>query len=177
MAPTKHFAAKRDVADAPVVTFSIDFVRNGVKEPHEFRAVPRTSYGDMIGIVRNQDDDPGASLRFLDRMIRRLLVDTDGTPEQWKPEITTPDTGGGKGAKTEPPGEYFIDPSGQRRPAEELPKYRAFEAGSSRRRWAHLLQVDDDVEVEIDQVTDLFEWLATEAAGSRPTRKSSPSAR
>jgi hypothetical protein len=173
MPPTKHFAAKRDVADAPVVSFSIDFVRNGVREPHEFKAVPRTSYGDMIGIVKNQDDDPGASLRFLDRMIRRLLVDSDGTPEQWTAEIKTEASPAGKTTKADAaPVEYFIDPAGKRQPASDLPKYLAFEAGSSRRRWAYLLQKDDDVEVEIDQVTDLFEWLASEAA-DRPTSKRS----
>jgi hypothetical protein len=162
MPPTKHFAAKRDVADAPTVSFTIDFVRNGVREPHEFKAVPRTSYGDMIGIVKNQADDPGASLRFLDRMIRRLLTDTDGTPESFNPNVADG---------------QFIDPTGKKQPESELPKLLAFEAGSSRRRWAHLLQLDDDVEVEIEQITDLFEWLATEAAGSRPTQRSSPSAR
>jgi len=172
MPPTKHFAAKRDVADAPVVSFSIDFARNGIKETHEFKAIPRTSYGDMIGIVKNQNDDPGRSLAYLDRMIRRLLVDTDGTPEAWKPEIKTQGpVAAKKGADPDGPVEYFIDPDGKRQSPDELPKFFAFEAGSSRRRWAHLLQHDDDVEIEIDQVTDLFEWLASEAAGQRPTRR------
>jgi len=176
MPPTKHFAAKRDVADAPVVSFSIDFARNSVRELHEFKAIPRTSYGDMIGIVKNQNDDPGKALAYLDRMIRRLLVDTDGVPELWAPTIQEEQIKVDSKKQTTAPTElvrerYFLDPDGNRQPESALPKFEAFEAGSSRRRWAHLLWVDDDVEIELSQVTDLFEWLASEAAG-RPTRPS-----
>lgn len=153
MATAKHFAPKRDVRPAPVVDFSIAFVRDGTEENHEFAARPRASYGDVLGLIKHQDDESGRALPYLDRMIRRALLNDDGTPEKWRPEIHEG---------------HFTDPEGSHLPVAELPKYLTFEAGSSRRRWVHLMEYDDDVEVELDQITAVFEYL-TSAAAERPT--------
>lgn len=152
----KHFASKRDVKAAPTVDFSIEFVRDGVAENHEFSASPRTTYGDILGLIKNQDDESGLALRYLDRMIRRALIDTDGTPAKFRPNVEDG---------------HFTDPTGNRTAATELPKVVTFEAGSSRRRWIQLMEKDDDVEVEIEQIAEVFEYLAQEAS-TRPTTRS-----
>lgn len=152
MPSVKHFAPKRDVKAAPVVEFSIDFIRDGVAELHEFSARPRTSYGDVLGLVKNQDDDNGKALPHLDAMIRRCLLNDDGVPQKWKPVIEDG---------------HFTAPNGDRTLIAELPKFVTFEAGSSRRRWVQLIEHDGEVEVELDQIAGVFEYLAETAGKDR----------
>jgi hypothetical protein len=155
----KHFASSKDPEPAPEVAFSVEFVRDGVSETHEFNARPRLGFADTVGMVRSQSDE-SEILPVLDRMLRRVLVNDDGTPARWKPEFD-----GGK----------FIAPDGNLHPSKDLAKYVAFEAGSSRRRWVELMDRDDEVEVEIEQIVGVFEYLTSEAADARPTKRSSPS--
>lgn len=160
MPAAKHFGPKRDVKPAPEVPFSVGFVRDGVEEIHEFTARPRVSYGDTVGLVKNQDG--AGALPYLDRLIRRSLVDNDGTPAKWQPTVVD-------GELTAPDGTTVS--------AEDLPKYTAFEAGSSRRRWVQLMEHDDDVEVEFEQILGVFEHLMAEVSAGRPTSRSSRSSR
>jgi hypothetical protein len=156
----KHFGPKRAVEPAKIVPFSVGFVRDGVEEPHEFAARLRVSYADTVGLVKNQDG--AGALPFLDRLIRRSLVDDDGTPTKWQPEVND-----GK----------VVAPDGTEVDIADAQKYTAFEAGSSRRRWAHLMDSDEDVEVELEQIMEVFEHLTSEAANGRPTSRSSRSSR
>ncbi|MGH8571850.1 MAG: hypothetical protein ACREX8_04635 [Gammaproteobacteria bacterium] len=153
----KHFAPTRDVAKAPAHEFTITFVRDGREETHEFVAKPRVQFGDMMGMVQFGENNSRA-LSAMDRLIRRSLVDDDGTPARWAP--TVDDEG------------CFTAPDGDRRPESELGAVEAFDAGSSRRRWAHLMDDDDDVEIELEQVAELMQWLAEQSA-DRPTQRSS----
>lgn len=153
MPAAKHFAPKRDAKPAPTVEFSIAFVRDGVEEIHEFAARPRPSAGDIIGVIEHQDNTNGRVVPYFARMIRRALRNDDGTPEKWRPVIHEG---------------HFNDPAGNRTPVAELPKFLTFEAGSSRRRWVHLMEYDDDITVEIELLDEVFQYLMEEAAG-RPT--------
>jgi hypothetical protein len=160
MSAKKHFAPQRKVDKAPIVEFSVGFVRDGVEEVHEFAARLRVSYADTVGLVKNQGGE--GALPYLDRMIRRSLVDDDGTPAKWRPEASD-----GK----------VVAPDGTEVDIADAQKYTAFEAGSSRRRWVQLMEHDDDVEVELEQIMQVFEYLASEAAEGRPTSRSSRSSR
>jgi hypothetical protein len=152
MAAVKHFAPKRDVKPAPVVEFSVAFVRDDVEEIHEFAARPKASYNDLIGMVKYGADEDPRAITFLSRMIRRSLLDSDGTPAKWKPSVHD---------------DHFTDPDGNHTHVDDLPTFLAFEAGSSRRRWVHLMEYDDEVEVEEDQISGVLKYL-TEAAAERP---------
>lgn len=57
--------------------------------------------------------------------------------------------------------------------AAKLKEFTAPEAGSSRRRWAHLLEQDDDVAVEAEDLVEIAQWMIG-LATDRPT---GPSAR
>jgi hypothetical protein len=160
MSAKKHFGPKRNVAQAPTVEFSIGFVRDGVEETHEFTARPRMSYADTVGLVKNQKGP--LALPFLDRMVRRSLIDDDGTPVKWEPE---------------PVDGKITAPDGTEVDIADTVNYQAFEAGSSRRRWVHLMETDDDVEIELEQIMQVFEYLVSEAAEGRPTSRSSRSSR
>jgi hypothetical protein len=153
----KHFGPSRDVAPAPVIPFSVGFVRgegdNAVEETHEFDARPRVSYGDTIGLVRGSNgsnEDDAKALKTLDRSIRRMLVDDDGTPIRWTPKFT---------------GKTFEGPDGNTYPVSELNTFTAFDAGSSRRRWVALMDDDDEsLSVEVGQVLQVFEYITAQAA-------------
>lgn len=153
-APKKRFSRKTDHEPAPTVEFSVDFDHDGEIREHHFTAHPKITYGDMVGLKTHQKDTQGGVLPYLDRIIRRSLDDTDGVPLKWEPDIAA--------------GE-FTTPDGNQAPLADLPKYQDFDAGSSRRRWAELIESDDAV-VDFEQVMGVFEYLA-EAVADRPTSR------
>lgn len=154
-APKKRFTRKKDTQLPPPVPFSAVFTRDGEEVEHHFLARPAITYSDMVALKTHEADDKGAVLPYLDRMIRRCLLNTDGTKKGWQPEV--------KGGK-------FTAPDGTEAEAADVGKYISHEAGSSRRRWVELIGSDDHV-IDFDQVMEIFEWLAEEAA-ARPTGRS-----
>lgn len=148
-----------EVLDLPgLVEHTVPFERDGELEEHLFRAQPRMSYKRMADIVKARRSGDGvAALAVFERMIRPALVDTDGVPAKWQPVIKDG---------------VFVDPDGNERPAADAADLLAFEAGSSKRRWIHLLDVDDEVEVELDDITKFYEVLVEEAS-DRPTQRPS----
>lgn len=159
----KEYAPRTRGQTPPEVPFVMIFVRDGVEERHEFVAHPTMGWQDVRGLVplmggKTDDALTQQAVRVIDRLIRRVLANDDGTPELWEPTVV--DT-------------HFTDPNGDHTPLELLPAYEAFTAGSSRRRWVHLMEHDDDVTVEAEQIVDLLADLL-EAAGQRPTQRSTP---
>lgn len=163
----EEFAPTRRGEPAPVFDFCMIFLRDGVEEAHEFSARPTMGWGDITGfapLMFGGGKDDVLSIRALsavDRLIRRALRNDDGTPEKWEPYIVDG---------------HFTDPQGDHTPEELLPAYLAYDAGSSRRRWVHLMDTDDELTIEPEQVMALFNRLMA-VASERPTRRSAPSPR
>ncbi|SHL53155.1 hypothetical protein SAMN05443637_13518 [Pseudonocardia thermophila] len=151
------------VVDLPgTVVHTVQFERDGVVEEHTFTARPRMTYKRMADIVKARRSGDGVdALAAFERMIRPALLDDDGTPANWEPEVR---------------GGVFIDPDGNERPVEDLQELLAFENGSSRRRWIHLMDKDDYVDVEMGEISDFYERLFEEAS-ERPTQRPSRSSR
>lgn len=63
----------------------------------------------------------------------------------------------------------FRGPDGALYPMEDAAKFLEFSAGSSRRRWLHLMNDEADLVVDAVALQGLFEWLVGLAAGGRPT--------
>jgi len=149
--------------------FAMIFKRDGVRESHEFLAQPNYSWQNLRGMIHLLESRRGEismqALAQVDRLVRRSLVNTDGTPERWRPSIVEPDDG------SEP---WFTDPNGDHTPVDLLPAYETFDAGSSRRRWVHLMEADDEVTVDAGQITRLVRKLM-EIAGKDPGKRSAPS--
>lgn len=151
----KHFPSERDAEPVAPVEFSVDFVREHAEGPptvetHEFTARPQMAYGDVLGLVANENDPK--AIGFLDRLIRRALLNDDGVPERWKPYVHEG---------------HFTAPGGDHTPEDQLPKFTTHVAGSSRRRWVELIG-SDEVAVSMKQISSVMEFLTEEAAG-RPT--------
>lgn len=160
--------APRNRGTAPVeLPFSMIFLRDGVEEPHEFVARPNMGWKDFRGFIPIMGGglDGGDTamqahaIRVIDQLVRRVLANDDGTPEKWRPNIVAG---------------HFTDPKGNHTPVDLLPGFEAFEAGSSRRRWMHLMDNDDDVTIELEQMVSLMEDIVA-AASDRPTQRSEPS--
>lgn len=166
----KTYAPKRSGGDdLPTHEFTMIFVRDGVNEEHEFTARPRLGWGDiaaLLPVAGGGGEGSTQALKQIDRLIRRSLVDNDGTPEKWQPRVVTPDD-----EYAEP---WFTAPNGDHCPLDLLPGFEAFDAGSSRRRWVHLMERDDDVTIEPEQIMDLVNDLM-EVASERPTKSSASS--
>ena len=160
----KRYAPKNSGAAAPVHEFEIVFLRDGVEETHEFAARPKFGWKETTGAIglmglmdgKTGHGELGHAIRYLDGIIRRSMVDDDGTSEKWTATVVDG---------------HFTDSRGDHVPVELLPLVEAFDAGSSRRRWVHLMAHDDDVSVEQGQLMELFSDLMAVAA-DRPTERS-----
>lgn len=143
-----------EIDEPGLLQHTVLFSRDGEVEEHVFNARPEMSYKRMQDIVRARRSGDGVdALAIFERMIRPSMIDTDGTPAKWKPEIEDG---------------MFVDPHGDERPVSELADMTAFEAGSSRRRWIYLIDVDDELDVKLPEIEKLYEALV-EASAARPT--------
>lgn len=153
-------ATVTDIDDAPPPTeFTVEFERDGDPEPHTFQARPRFTFKRMNEAAKASRDGGAAAVLRFEKMIRPSLLDNDGTPAKWTPVVED--------------GE-FEDPSGEMRDIADLPGFLEADAGSSKRRWAHLMDDDDDLEISIEEIVKVYELLVT-AATDRPTRRSKSS--
>lgn len=153
----KRFERKNKGTPAQTDEFTLVGERDGVEEEHEFNVRLNLQFGDLAALVAKTEDKKKAerSLPVLVRIIRRALLNNDGTPANWEPNIVDG---------------HFTAPNGDHCPIEDLPEFEAFEAGSSRRRWTHLMDIDEDVSFELEQITAVFEWLVERSSGDeRPT--------
>jgi hypothetical protein len=147
-----------DSDDVEVLPAPVEFT---VTFQHTFRARPRMTYKRIREVMKAQRGGGIESLTVFENMIRRALLDDDGVPAKWEPEYE------GKGKERR-----LVGPGGDLLPIEDLPDLQALEAGSSRRRWQHLMDVDDELEVELEEIQAAYETLV-EAVSDRPTQSSS----
>jgi hypothetical protein len=167
MAAPKVYAPRNRGSAPPEFPFAMIFLRDGVEETHEFLATPTMGWQDLRGLVplmvssSNDEAMAAHAIRVIDSLVRRVLRNDDGTPEKWRANIVDG---------------HFTAPNGDHTPVELLPAIEAFEAGSSRRRWMHLMEHDDEVTIELDQMVSLMEDLIA-AVAERPTQRSVQSSR
>jgi len=160
----REYAPKSRGTTPEPFEFSMIFMRDGVEERHEFTARPTMAWQDtraIMPIIAGQGSDEAQvaqAVKVMDRLIRRALANDDGTPEKWSAAVVDG---------------HFTDPQGDHTPAVLLPAYKAFDAGSSRRRWIYLMESDDDISVDADQIIELMKDML-EAAAARPTTRSAP---
>lgn len=139
------------------VEFTVEFDREGEPETHTFLARPKLTYKRMTDAARGVKSKGLAAVTLFEKLIRPALLDDDGVPAKWRPEVD---------------GGTFIDPDGETRELADLPKLLELEAGSSRRRWLYLMDDDDELEVDLQEIADAYELLIGKAT-DRPTRRSS----
>jgi hypothetical protein len=160
----KHFGAKSGDAPPRREPFTFGVLRGDEIETHHFIALlGKIDAGGLITALRAaEQEDGGKALSAYFRTIARVLDNRDGIPAEWAPEVRDKPEG------DERP-DVFRVPYGDRRgelvPVSEAPEYLKSEVHSSRRRWIHLLEKDDDAIVSLEDLTAIFEWVIAEASG------------
>lgn len=152
---------------APREPFSLTVLRDEEPERHEFRARAVSDMASLAQTLSAGDAHPDRMVRGMMTMISKMLDNKDGVPSSWKPDpVEGPD---GEPAKFRTPDGMLVELT-----AENTAPYLEFSAGSSKRRWLHLMNDDDDAEVSAEQIMELFGWLAS-LAGKDRTRASASS--
>ncbi len=147
-----------EVDEPGLIEVTVTFQRDDEDEIHKFNARPVLGYKQMQDSVKARSKGGEHLIRMLERMIRPALVNNDGTPAKWQPDIEDG---------------HFTDPiTGDLRPVKELAEVTAWEAGSSRARWLYLMDEDDELQVDVKEIYDVYEQLV-EAASDRPTQRRS----
>lgn len=146
--------------DSDVVEFDVEFT-NRAKEPevHTFRARPEFGYKRMREAALARQRGGTDAVMMFERMIIPSLLDDDGTPNEWQPQVEDG---------------HFEDPDGVLRPTKDLQKVMDPDAGSSLRRWSHLMDVRDDLNIEFEEIAKTYDLLVEKSSG-RPTRRSKSS--
>lgn len=144
-----------ELLPAPV-QITIAFDRDGESEDQVFTARPKFTYKRMREAARARTTGGIDAVMRFEKMIVPSLCDDDGVPVKWVPAAADG---------------QFTDPDGVQRDVKELAWYLDPANGSSRRRWAHLMDDDDDAEPDLNSLVQAYEDLVG-AATERPTQRS-----
>lgn len=183
----KRIAAKKKPDTAPPEKIEVEFARNGGPEYHTFQPLGVMDSA-ALALALRASKSPEQSLEGMMRLIRKQMSDTDGVPARWKPELykapeEPADPGGmervddflaDESSDPDRPDEedLYVGPDGKPYPYSEVEQFTTFDAGSSRRRWLHLVEEDDEVLVEQDVITGVFKHMVSVGA-KRPTQRPS----
>jgi hypothetical protein len=164
---------------APREEFEFTFLRDEEPETHRFAVRAITDVVGLTSTLLLAKRSPEEAMPAVLRVIAKMLDNKDGTPHGWHPVAVTgspaanPDGPAPEGVPQDVAQERkFRGPDGHLYTFEHAARFQAFEAGSSRRRWLHLIDDDDFVSVDAQDLMELFEWVVGLAAG-RPTQPSS----
>jgi hypothetical protein len=159
----RSFAPKKRAEPAPRLQFEVVFNRDEELETHQFQAIASADMATLSSILKAVNRNPEQAVPQMLRMIYKMLDNKDGVSSRWEPKPIRGDNGDDA---------MFRGPDDEPHPMADLEKFTAFEAGSSKRRWRHLMDEDDDIVVEAEVLQGVFEYLVGEASG-RPTPPSS----
>lgn len=158
----------RQAVPAILEPFDFTVLRDDEPETHEFQARKVTDIASLMVTLTASDKHPERAMGGLMRLIAKMLYNKDGVPAGWEPNPLEAPEGADDDAGMQP---KFRDPlTGELidYSPENIARFTAFQAGSSRRRWRYLMEEDDEVIVQQDDLMNLFRWLVGLAAG-RPT--------
>lgn len=160
----KRFGAKHPDDQGDVRREKFEF---GVRTPdgikvHEFWAVLGNLHagGLIAALMAAERKDAGKAAEAYYRTISKMIDNSDGIPANWEPWPLPQEDDD----EREP---VFRIPWGPDKgslvPMVNADKYLDSEVHSSRRRWLHLMESDDDAIVEFSDLTELFEWLIAQS--------------
>jgi hypothetical protein len=149
-------------ATVPRLPFNLEVFRNGSPEVHGFTAAPVMDLGSVLMFMRGHEDEMGQALL---RLMLVNLVDDDGVPADWSVQMT--ERPKNAGADWQPKFRAPGPPAGDGRlhSMADAARYTDPNAGSSRRRWSHLMFEDDGVIVSAEVILEIMKDLMAQAAG------------
>lgn len=157
-----------DVTPVRREKFTFRYVRDDEPESQVFTALAVTDMAALAKLFSDAENEPDQAVVGMIRLIAKLIDNSDGVKAGWKPKVLPQDEG-----YDGPP--MFRAPYGPRKgqpvPYDELSEFQDPAVWSSRRRWLALTD-DDDVILQEEDLSALFQWLVGLAA-NRPTERSS----
>lgn len=169
-----HFGAKE--ADDPttgtwVEPFTFGVHRSSGYAALEFNArMGKLHSGGLIGaLMAAERNDASNAAQAYYMTIAKMVDDRDGIPAAWEP-VPLPQSPG-----DQRPPSFRVpwgDRQGELRPMEEAADYLENTPHSSRRRWLHLMEKDQDAVVQFDELSKLFEWMVGQTSGNRSAASS-----
>lgn len=163
----RNIGGNRRREPAPREAFTLTVMRNEEPEEHELNARAVSNVLTLAAAFANVDRHPEQALGGLMKLISNMLDNKDGTSASWTADPLPLPESAVLGEDEEPPVK-FRAPNGElvEYTPENVERYTAFAAGSSRRRWKALLE-DEDVEVDEDVLMELFKYLVSLAGKDR----------
>lgn len=160
----KRFGAKDGEIENPIRREKFEFgvhTANGVVV-HEFYAVLGNLHaGGLIGaMIASEKRETAKAAEAYYRTIAKMIDNTDGIPAGWEPKALP------QAAGDERPPVFRVPwgaDKGELVPVENADAYLESEVHSSRRRWLHLMEEDDDAVVEFKDLSEVFEWLVAQS--------------
>lgn len=150
--------------------FGLVAYRNDEEEVHEFTARKMATTQDAVALILAAESgtDTVDLLPQMARMLRKSMVDDDGTPLGWSAldHMLAEDH-----AAFDADDPRYEGPDGvvhSLSDGDTLRKFLARESGSSRARWVHLMEHDEDADVELADITQVVKEIISRTAG-RPS--------
>lgn len=180
--PTEGLPVRPDVkviggGRKPPARFDFGLVayRNDVEEVHYFTARKIGQTQDALGLILGAEmgESELGILPRLAKLLRKAMVDDDGTPLDWDARdhlLTEADCDDTEEDFDADDPKFFAPDGTVHRLADRdtLDKLYAIEAGSSKARWMHLLEVDEAVDVELADLTAVAKEIISRTA-DRPS--------
>lgn len=163
---SKRFGAKDSAMDVPARREKFEFgvrTANGVVV-HEFYAVLGNLHagGLIAAMSAAHRNDGAAAAEAYYRTIAKMIDNYDGLPAGWEPSALQQEEGDERPPSFRVP---WGPDKGKIRAMADADTYVNSEVHSSRRRWLHLMEMDDDAIVEFSDLSELFEWLVAQSTG------------
>lgn len=146
------------------IPFEFAYLRDETVESQSFNLLAKPM---DIGVAnrmlsQSKGDNEAEAIPALIALIAKFMDDKDGTGARWKPVELPPKK------NEDPPVKRFRGPDGKLHEWAESAAFLELAAGSSRRRWLHLLIEDEECSVDVDALVKLLEFLV-EIAGKGHT--------
>lgn len=149
--------------------FELKYLVDEEMKSQTFGIIPRMSGGDLAGMAWSNKVDPEQSASRMINLISKLADNRDGDVKakwEFKPAVQKP-------GDDRP---MFRGPDGELYPMEDsdalLELWNDHSTWTSRRRWQHLMNQDDEAIVNLADIVKVVEWVIGLAA-DRPTQPQS----
>lgn len=116
----------------------------------------------LLGTASSDEAADAKALLAMISLISKFMDDSDGTGATWVPVELKP-----RASDTPDSPKRFRGPDGRPHPWDKAESFLDLAKGSSRRRWLHLMNEDEDASVEIDDLTQLLQFLMELAGKGR----------
>lgn len=155
-----------EVPDYKRIPITFRYLRDEVVETQQFNMLDKAVDVGATNRLLNRANSGGDAEAFagMITLLAKYMDDKDGTGSRWQPVELEPKKTDGPDAP-----KRFRGPDGKIHAWDKADEFLKIQNGSSRRRWLHLMNEDDDTTVDLDTIQRLMEF-AMEISGKDRTR-------